>query len=68
MTDETSTRKPDDVTATQYNVPRVCIACHAKRFGKFIHPADCLGFAACEDCTKVENGKEVRDDKSTCPY
>jgi len=33
-------------------VPRVCITCHAERLGEPVTAKDCLGFAACETCTK----------------
>ena len=35
--------------------PRTCVACHAERLGKPVTASDCLGFAACETCTKVRD-------------
>ena len=55
MTDRSSKQEvgtPDD-TKKRYNVPRVCLTCHAERLGYPVTPSDCLGFAACETCTKL---------------
>lgn len=58
MTDKSSTRKVDNPEAApmKYDVPKVCIACHAEKLGIPVTAEDCLGFAACETCTKdLEN-------------
>jgi len=54
MTTENDRRNPDNRDGTlHHKVPRVCLACHAERLGYPVTPKDCLGFAACETCTKV---------------
>jgi len=35
------------------NIPRTCIICHAEKLGEPVTAKDCLGFVACETCTKV---------------
>jgi hypothetical protein len=34
-------------------VPRTCISCHVERLGMPVTAKDCLGFVACETCTKL---------------
>ena len=34
-------------------LPRTCIACHAEKLGEPVTAKDCLGFVACETCTKI---------------
>ena len=41
------------------NTPRTCIACHAERLGEPVTAGDCLGFAACETCTKLSKPSEM---------
>ena len=36
----------------KHSPPRTCITCHAERLGDPVTAKDCLGFAACETCTK----------------
>jgi len=33
---------------------RTCITCHAQRLGEPVTAEDCLGFVACETCTKLD--------------
>lgn len=66
MTDGSNTRKPDDsdVVALKHQVPQVCIACHEERLGMTVTESDCLGFAACEMCTKIlEDRDNLQDTK-----
>ena len=35
------------------NIPRTCIICHAEKLGEPVTEKDCLGFVACETCTKA---------------
>jgi RecA/RadA recombinase len=59
MTDESNKRK----TGTKHVVPRVCITCHVQKLGIPVTAADCLGFAACETCTKLDNGNDTQADR-----
>jgi len=48
----------------KHSVPRICIACHAKKLGEPVTARDCLGFASCETCTQLtEPPKDYDNDK-----
>jgi len=39
----------------KHSVSRTCLTCHAKKLGEPVTARDCLGFAECETCTKLNN-------------
>jgi hypothetical protein len=58
MTTENIVPNEEDRSSTKkivlhHKVSRVCLACHVEKLGIPVTPKDCLGFAACETCTKV---------------
>lgn len=55
-----------DSVAMNDETPQVCIDCHAERLGKPVTANDCLGFVACETCTKLpDNENDLKDTKPT---
>jgi hypothetical protein len=51
----------------KWSVPRICIACHAKKLNEPVTAKDCLGFVEREYCEKTDNVTNKINKTTTIP-